>query len=178
MILNEEDGEATIESEENAQDVRSELSDHTDIEENENACGLSHVAARTPFGLPTPDSLSNSSRAVSLVLASTSNASRVPSSELDIIVEEDPQTRKASRREQAMLWNFHSPSMDSDKENQLDLEAEDGRMTTEEKQAMEEAIERSIDDLVGRLDEAFLAHPSSGSSSEDEELEDLVNYGF
>ncbi|KAL2040731.1 hypothetical protein N7G274_006710 [Stereocaulon virgatum] len=178
MIFNEEGGKATTQSEGNAQDVRSELCDCTDIEETESAFRLSHVAARTPFGLPTPDSLSNSSRAVSLVLASTGNVSRVPSSELDIIVEEDPQTRKASRREQAMLWNFHSRSVDSDKENQLDVEAENGRMTTEEKQAMEEAIERSIDDLVGRLDEAFLAHSSSGSSTEDDELEDLVNYGF
>lgn len=111
-------------------------------------------------------------------MASNNSGSRVPSIELDVIVEEGPQTRKVSHREQAMLWSLHSPSVDSDKENQLETEAEDGRLGEDEKKAMDEAIDRSIDDLVGKFDEVFLdgnADPSSGSSSEDDELEDLVN---
>ena len=126
-------------------------------------------------------SLSNPSRAASQTMASNNSGFRVPSIELDVIVEEDPQTRKVSHREQAMLWSLHSPSVDSDKENQLETEAEEGRPGEDEKKAMDEAIERSIDDLVGKFDEVFLdgnADPSSGSSPVDDELEDLVNHRF
>ncbi|KAK3171439.1 hypothetical protein OEA41_003523 [Lepraria neglecta] len=181
MIRDAENGSAIFPLEETAQNLKFDLGNHTCIEETDNPFHRRHMAGRSPFDLPTPDSLSNPSRAASQTMASNSSGFRVPSIELDVIVEEDPQTRKVSHREQAMLWSLHSPSVDSDKENQLETEAEEGRLGEDEKKAMDEAIERSIDDLVGKFDEVFLdgkADPSSGSSPVDDELEDLVNYGF
>ena len=181
MTRDEENGSAIFTLEETAQNLKFDLGNHTCIEETDDPFHRRHMAARSPFDLPTPDSLSNPSRATSQTMASNGSGSRVPSIELDVIVVEDPQIRKVSYREQAMLWSLHSPSVDSDKENQLETEAEEGRLGKDEKKTMDEAIERSIDDLVGKFDEVFLdgnADPSSGSSSGDDELEDLVNYGF
>ena len=183
LVSENDDGDTKFSAQDTAQSLENDLSKCTRKNEAQNPLDRLYRAPGVSFGLPTPDSLSNPSRAASQTMASISSGSRVPSSELEVIVEEDPQTRKVSRREQAILWSSYCQSANSDKENQPETESGQPRLSEDEKKAMEEAIERSLDDVVGKLEDVFLdrntsSSSSSSSSSDDDGLGDFVNYGF
>ena len=98
---------------------------------------------------------------------SSTNRSRSASSDTEFIVEQDPCARKVSRREQARLWKLLSQS-DGDKENRPRPEGEEVRLSEDEKKAMEEAVQRSLDDLTEGFDDIFLQDDSESSSDDDE----------
>ena len=97
---------------------------------------------------------------------SSTAASYSTSSELEIIVEPDLRARKVSRREQAKLWRLLSQSS-SDKENQPGPKSEEVRLSEDEKKAMDEAMQRSLDDLAGGFDDIFLESSSESTSGDD-----------
>lgn len=98
--------------------------------------------------------------------ASSTSGSRSTSSDMEFIVEQDTPARKVSRREQAKLWKSLSQS-DSDKENQPALEGQEIRLSEDEKKAMYEAMQRSLDDLAGGFDDIFLEDSSESNSGDD-----------
>ena len=99
-----------------------------------------------------------------------SNTSTSPtcstSSDVEFIVEHDTRARKVSRREQAKLWKLLSRS-DSDNRNQAGSEEQEVRLSEDEKKAMDEALQRSLDDLAGGFDDIFLEEGSESNSGED-----------
>lgn len=97
--------------------------------------------------------------------ASSCSSTRASSSSLDVIVEQDPQIRKDSRREQAILWQLLSQS-ESDKENQPQTMKEEARLSGEEKSAMAEAMQRSLGDLAGTFDDIFLTDNCESNSGD------------
>lgn len=97
---------------------------------------------------------------------SSSSGSRSSSSNMELVVEQDPHARKVSRREQAELWRLLSQS-DSGKENQPGPETKGVRLSEDEKKAMDEAMQRSLDDLAGGFDDIFLQDSSASDSGDD-----------
>ena len=97
---------------------------------------------------------------------SSSSGSRSSSSNLELVVEQDPHARKVSRREQAELWRLLSRS-DSAEEIQPSPEVEEVRLSEDEKKAMDEAMQRSLDDLAEGFDDIFLEDSSESHSGDD-----------
>ena len=87
--------------------------------------------------------------------SSSASSSRVPSNELDISVAMDTD----ERRKQALLWNMNLSQQDGEGNK-----AEDIKLSSDEIKAIEKAMERSIDDLVGRFEDSFFDDDGSGSS--------------
>ena len=96
----------------------------------------------------------------------STSPSRSTSSDVEFIVEHDTCARKVSRREQARLWKLLSRS-DSDNRSQPGPEEQEVRLSEDEKKAMDEAMQRSLDDLAGGFDDIFLEENSESSSGED-----------
>ena len=96
----------------------------------------------------------------------STSPSRSTSSDVEFIVEHDTRARKVSRREQAKLWKLLSRS-DSDNRNQAGPEEQEVRLSEDEKKAMDEALQRSLDDLAGGFDDIFLEESSESNSGED-----------
>ena len=96
----------------------------------------------------------------------STSPSRSTSSDVEFIVEHDKGARKVSRREQAKLWKLLSRS-DSDNRNQAGPEEQEVRLSEDEKKAMDEALQRSLDDLAGGFDDIFLEESSESNSGED-----------
>ena len=97
---------------------------------------------------------------------SSTSPSRSTSSDVEFIVEQDTCARKVSRREQAKLWKLLSRS-DSDNKSQAGPEEQEVRLSEDEKKAMDEALQRSLDDLAGGFDDIFLDESSESNSGED-----------
>lgn len=97
---------------------------------------------------------------------SSTSGSRSTSSDIEFIVEQDPRARKVSRRKQAKLWKLLSRS-DSDKRNQPGPEGQEVRLSEDEKKAMDEAVQRSLDDLAEGFDDIFLEDSSESNSGDD-----------
>ena len=93
----------------------------------------------------------------------SSGGSRSTSSDVEFIVERDPRAREVSRQEQAKLWRLLSQS-DSQKETQLRPVDEEVRLSEDEKRAIDEALQRSIDDLAEGFDDIFLEDSSESNS--------------
>lgn len=100
--------------------------------------------------------------------ASTSSisGSRSTSSDMEFIVEQDPRARKVSSREQAKLWKALS-QLDSDEKDQPGTGVEEVRLSEDEKKTMDEAIQRSLDDVTEGYDDIFLEDSSESNSSGD-----------
>ena len=96
----------------------------------------------------------------------STSPSRSTSSDVEFIVEHDTCARKVSRREQAKLWKLLSRS-DSDNRSQARPEEQEVRLSEDEKKAMDEALQRSLDDLTGGFDNIFLEESSESNSGED-----------
>ena len=96
----------------------------------------------------------------------STSPSRSTSSDVEFIVEHDTGARKVSRREQARLWKLLSRS-DSDNRSQAGPEEQEVRLSEDEKKAMDEALQRSLDDLAGGFDDIFLEESSESNSEED-----------
>ena len=109
-------------------------------------------SSSAPF---TPRHVSNSS----------TNGSRSSSSDMELIVEQDPRARRVSRREQAKSWKLLS-RLDDQKGNQPGSENIEGRLSEDEKKAMDEAVQRSLDDLAEGLDDIFLEDSSEWGSGD------------
>lgn len=107
----------------------------------------------------------SSSASSSPQYASTSltSGSRSTSSDMEFIVEQNPGARKVSHQEQAKLWNSLSQS-DRDKENQSESEV---RLSEDEQKAMNEAIQRSLDDLTGGFNYILLEDTCDSNSDDD-----------
>ena len=97
------------------------------------------------------------------VSTSSTSDTRSTSSEIEFIVEQDPRAREVSRQEQAKSWKLLSRS-DSDRENQPRPESTEVRLSEDEKKAMDEAMQRSLDDLAEGFDDIFLEDSSELSS--------------
>lgn len=97
---------------------------------------------------------------------SASSGSLSGSSNVEFVVEQDPRARKVSRREQAKLWKRLSQS-DNAKENQSGPEGKEVRLSEDEKKAMDEAMQRSLDDLAGGFDNIFLEDSSESDLGDD-----------
>ena len=117
--------------------------------------GQVHVHQRSSASC-SPQRVSNTS----------TSPSRSTSSDVEFIVEHDTRARKVSRREQAKLWKLLSRS-DSDNKNQAGPEEQEVRLSEDEKKAMDEALQRSLDDLAGGFDDIFLEESSESNSGED-----------
>ncbi len=88
-------------------------------------------------------------------------------SDIDLIVEQDPRAREVSRQEQARSWRLLSRS-GSNKNLQPGPESEEVRLSEDEKKAMDEAMQRSLDDLAEGFDDIFLEDSSESNSGDDE----------
>ena len=99
---------------------------------------------------------------------SSTSGSRSTSSDMEIMVEQDPRARGVSRQEQAKAWKLLSQS-DEHQVNQPRPEQKEVRLSEDEKKAMEEAMQRSLDDLAQGFDDIFL-EDSGESSSDDGDL--------
>lgn len=99
--------------------------------------------------------------------ASTSSTcdSRSTSNDMEVIIEQDPHARKVSGLEQAKLWKLLF-QLDSEK-NWPGTEAQEVRLSEDEKKAMDEAMQRSLDDLHEGYDDIFLEDSSESSSNGD-----------
>ena len=102
------------------------------------------------------------------ISTSSTSGSRATSSDTEIIVEQDPRTREVSRQEQAKTWKLLSQS-DEHQVNQPGPEQKEVRLGEDERKAMEEAMQRSLDDLAQGFDDIFL-EDSGESSSDDGDL--------
>ncbi|MCJ1460142.1 hypothetical protein MMC28_010521 [Mycoblastus sanguinarius] len=95
---------------------------------------------------------------------SSSSSSRVPSSNVELIIEQDQQLRRVSRREQAMLWKVATHSKNNKQKSEV--EVKEPRLGDDERKAMDEAVKRSLEDITGAFDGIFLYDNSeSGSNS-------------
>ena len=99
---------------------------------------------------------------------SSTSGSRSTSSDMEIIVEQDPRARGVSRQEQAKEWKMLSQS-DGRQVNQPGPEQKEVRLSEDERKAMEEAMQRSLNDLAQGFDDIFL-EDSGESSSGDSDL--------
>ena len=97
------------------------------------------------------------------VSTSSTSGTRSTSSDMEFIVEQDPRAREVSRQEQAKSWKLLSRS-DSNRENQPRPESQEVRLGEDEKKAMDEAMQRSLDDLAEGFDDIFLEDSSEQSS--------------
>lgn len=88
------------------------------------------------------------------------------SSDVEFIVDQDTRTREVSRQEQARLWKLLSQS-DSGKKHQPEPEGKEVRLSEDEKRAMDEAMQRSLDDLAGGFDDIFLEDSSESNLGDD-----------
>ena len=84
------------------------------------------------------------------------------SSDVEFIVEQDPYARKVSRQEQAKSWKLLSQS-DTNKGSPRGPETEEVRLSEDEKEAMDEAMQRSLDDLAEGFDDIFLEDSSESN---------------
>ena len=84
------------------------------------------------------------------------------SSDVEFIVEQDPYARKVSRQEQARSWRLLSQS-DTNKGSPRGPETEEVRLSEDEKTAMNEAMQRSLDDLTEGFDDIFLEDSSESN---------------
>ena len=99
------------------------------------------------------------------VSTSSTSGTRSTSSDMEFIVEQDPRAREVSRQEQAKSWKLLSRS-DSNRENQPRPESQEVRLGEDEKKAMDEAMQRSLDDLAEGFDDIFLEDSSEQSSGD------------
>lgn len=156
-----------------------------------------------PHSLPDlPDSLDNTSIAISDVAAievvvgtcspiqagpqdlrtrslrsqhTNDTISRTASSSFEVTVEEDPWCGRISRREQASLWSELYQSEDSDKKSTPGAAIDEPRLSDEEKRAVEEAVQRSLNDLVDDFSGIFLRDSDDEySSGEDMPINDVL----
>ncbi|KAL6722163.1 hypothetical protein ACLMJK_001270 [Lecanora helva] len=93
---------------------------------------------------------------------STGNSSRIPSSNVDVTVED--LQMQVNRMRQAQMWSQMPSSQNRDEEDQLCWTKNEPRLSDEEKKALENAMERSIDDVVGDFDRIFLVDSDSSKS--------------
>lgn len=115
-----------------------------------------------PIRLCQSSSTSFSPRRIS---TSSTSSSRSISSDVELIVEQDPHARKVSRREQAKSWNVLSRA-DRKNGNHPGPEIKEVRLSEDEKKAMDEAMQRSLDDLAEGFDDIFLGDSSESSSGD------------
>ena len=99
------------------------------------------------------------------VSTSSTSGTRSTASDMEFIVEQDPRAREVSRQEQAKSWKLLSRS-DSNRENQPRRESQEVRLGEDEKKAMDEAMQRSLDDLAEGFDDIFLEDSSEQSSGD------------
>ena len=99
------------------------------------------------------------------ISTSSTSGSRSTMSDMEIIVEQDPRARGVSRQEQAKAWKLLSQS-DEHQVNQPGLEQKEVRLSEDEKKAMEEAMQRSLDDLAQGFDDIFLEDSGESSSGD------------
>lgn len=99
------------------------------------------------------------------VSTSSTCGSRSIASDMELIVEQDPHARKVSRREQAKSWNVLSRA-DNKNGSQPGPEIKEVRLSEDEKKAMDEAMQRSLDDLAKGFDDIFLGDSSESSSGD------------
>ena len=96
---------------------------------------------------------------------SSTSGSRSTSSDMEIIVEQDPRARGVSRQEQAKAWKLLSHS-DEHQVDQPRPEEKEVRLSEDERKAMEEAMQRSLDDLAQGFDDIFLEDSGESSSGD------------
>ena len=121
----------------------------------------SYLPTRNGQARPCPStSVSFSPRHFS---TSSTDGSRSTSSDIEIIIEQDPRARGVSRQEQAKAWKLLSQP-DKNWENQQRPEKKEVRLSEDEKKAMEEAMQRSLDELAEGFDDIFLEDTSESSS--------------
>ena len=96
---------------------------------------------------------------------SSTSGSRSTLSDMEIIVEQDPRAREVSRQEQAKAWKLLSQS-DEHQVNQPGPEQKEVRLSEDERKAMEEAMQRSLDDLAQGFDDIFLEDSGESSSGD------------
>ena len=101
------------------------------------------------------------------VCINSTNDSRSTSSDMEIIVEHDPRARGVSRQEQAKAWKMLSRS-DENGEDQPGPNQKEVRLSEDEKKAIDEAMQRSLDDLAGGFDDIFLENSSESTLSDGE----------
>ena len=95
----------------------------------------------------------------------STSGSRSASSDMEIIVEQDPRARGVSRQEQAKEWKVLSQS-DGRQVNQPGPEQKEVRLSEDERKAMAEAMQRSLNDLAQGFDDIFLEDSRESSSGE------------
>lgn len=98
---------------------------------------------------------------------SSTSGSRSILSDTEFIIEQNPRAREVSRQEQARSWKLLSRS-DSEKAKQPRLEIEEVRLSADEKRAMDEAMQRSLDDQADGFDDIFLEDSSESTSGDDD----------
>ena len=140
------------------------------------ACSIFEDGETISGGLPSNSDWSgqnrlcqSSSASISPLHISTSSirGSRSTSSDMEIIVEQDPRARGVSRQEQAKAWKSLS-HLDEHQVNQPGPEQKEVRLSEDERKAMEEAMQRSLDDLAQGFDDIFLEDSGESSSSHDD----------
>lgn len=99
------------------------------------------------------------------VSTSSTCDSRSIASDMELIVEQDPHARRVSRREQAKSWNVLSRADNKDG-SQPGPGIKEVRLSEDEKKAMDEAMQRSLDDLAEGFDDIFLGDSSESSSGD------------
>ncbi len=106
--------------------------------------------------------------------ASSNGGSRATSGSVDIDSGSDDHDHKIALHEQAVLWNLLSKVEDSEKENKAEAKIKEVRLSADEKKALDDAMQRSVDEIVGKFDDIFNESEELDSgvdiSTESEEL--------
>lgn len=108
-----------------------------------------HADLANLFGVPTP-------------AASSNGSSRYTSGSVDICSGSDDINHKKELHDQAVLW---SELAKATKVKIGDKAEENPRLSADEQKAMEVAMQRSIDEMVGMLDDIFLDNLEAGTGS-------------
>ena len=171
-----------------AEDSFSDLADmnnlaHGEVEGLHQEAGPDHVSntpdlGRTDHARPSSVYVTSASqptqergpgtRATSMESCQTKGTcSRDPSSNISFTVESPEDA--LSRSQQAHKWSQLSCSENSDKENhQPEPAVSEPRLSVEEKKAIEDAVERSLDELAGYFDNIFVTDSGDSSSDDDD----------
>ena len=145
-----------------------QVSDTSKLEKMEfgapSAGHVMNVSASAHEGNPGVRAISTGSR------YTNATCSRAPSSNISFIVEGPEDV--LSRSKQAQLWSRLSRSETRKMENQQPKPAvNETRLSIEEKKAIEDAVDRSLEELTGNFDNIFLAN-SDDSECNDIECDD------
>lgn len=116
-----------------------------------------HADLASFVGMPTP-------------VASSDGGSRQTSGSVDISSGSNESNHQKDLHDQAVLWRMLTKAKEDQvcdrKQNKAEAEVEETRLSADEKKAMEAAMQRSINEMVGGYDDVFLQAEESGAGFE------------